>query len=360
MLKRLDRIEHIIVILVQNLNFGLHSCRIIAYNQTMPLKLGFKRIMVTGGAGFLGSYVIKKLHTRGVKEIFIPRQEEYDLTDKAAVRQALNDSKPDIVIHLAARVGGIGANKTNPGPFFYENLMMGAQLMEEARLRNIEKFVALGTICCYPKFAPVPFHEDDLWNGYPEETNAPYGLAKKMLLVQSQAYRQQYGFNSIFLLPVNLYGPRDNFDPHSSHVIAALIRKFLTAVATSQPTVTVWGSGNQTREFLYADDCAEAIVLATEKYDGAAPVNIGSGHEISIRTLAELIAKLTGFTGQIIWDTSQPDGQPRRQLDISRARKYFGFVATTNFLTGLKRTIDWYQERIAVEQLVTSQSLVTH
>lgn len=315
--------------------------------------------MVTGGAGFLGSYVVQKLRIHGVQDIFIPRKEEYDLTDRNAVRQALSDSQPNIIIHLAARVGGIGANKANPGSFFYDNLIMGTQLIEEARLHNVDKFVALGTICCYPKFAPIPFHEADLWNGYPEETNAPYGLAKKMLLVQSQAYRQEYGFNSIFLLPVNLYGPGDNFDPQSSHVIAALIRKFLAAVTTQEPTVTVWGSGNQTREFLYVDDCAEAIVRATANYNGAEPVNIGSGHEISIRSLAKLIAQLTGFTGKTMWDLSQPDGQPRRQLDVSRAKECFGFIATTDFSTGLKRTIDWYRERMTTEQPLVAQSLAS-
>lgn len=322
----------------------------------MPLDLRNKKIMVTGGAGFLGSYVLEKLRLRGADNIFVPQREEYDLTTQSAVQKALNDGQPDIIIHLAARVGGIGANKTNPGAFFYDNLMMGAQLIEEARLHRVEKFVALGTICCYPKFAPTPFREADLWNGYPEETNAPYGLAKKMLLVQSQAYRQQYGFNSIFLLPVNLYGPRDNFDPQSSHVIAALIRKFLIAIASNEHVVTVWGSGHQTREFLYADDCAEAIVLATENYDSAEPVNIGSGKEITIRALAELIAQLTGFTGQIQWDTSQPDGQPRRQLDVSRAKKYFGFVAATDFATGLKRTIDWYQATMTTGHRVASET----
>ncbi|MDP3997090.1 MAG: GDP-L-fucose synthase [bacterium] len=308
----------------------------------MAIDLSKKKIMVTGGGGFLGSYVVDKLKAMGVNDIFVPRKKDYDLVDLSDVRKAYNDSNPDIVLHLAAVVGGIGANKEFPGRFYYDNLMMGAQLMEEARLRGVEKFVALGTICCYPKFAPVPFREDDLWNGYPEETNAPYGLAKKMLLVQSQAYRQQYDFNSIFLMPVNLYGPKDNFDLQSSHVMPALIRKFSEAVDKGFPMVTVWGTGNPTREFLYVEDCAQAIVSATEKYDGQEPVNIGSGYEISIKDLAELIAELTGFKGSIVWDDSKPDGQPRRKLDVSLAKKYFDFEALTSFKEGLKRTIEWY------------------
>ena len=306
------------------------------------MDLSSKRIMLTGGAGFLGSFVTEKLKARGCKNIFIPTEQEYDLTKTTAIDAAFKASNPDIVIHLAAKVGGIGANRANPGSFFYDNLIMGCQLMEIARQRKVEKFVALGTICAYPKFAPVPFKEEDLWNGYPEETNAPYGLAKKMLLVQSQAYRQQYGFNSIFLLPVNLYGPRDNFNPGSSHVIPALIKKCVEAVKTGAKEITVWGTGKATREFLYVEDCAEAIVLATEKYNSPEPVNLGAGFEISIKDLAELIAKLTGFTGRLVWDASQPDGQPRRMLDTSRAEQKFGFKSTTGFEVGLRKTIEWY------------------
>lgn len=307
------------------------------------MDLATKRIMLTGGAGFLGSFVQEKLKARGCKDIFIPTEDKYDLTKAEAIDRAFKDSRPDVVIHLAAKVGGIGANRDNPGSFFYDNLMMGAQLMEQARQHGVEKFVALGTICAYPKFAPIPFKEEDLWNGYPEETNAPYGLAKKMLLVQSQAYRQQYGFNSIFLLPVNLYGPRDNFNPGTSHVIPALIKKCVEAVNTGAKEITVWGTGKATREFLYVEDCAEAIVLATEKYNSPDPVNIGAGFEISIKDLAELIAKLTGFTGKLVWDASKPDGQPRRMLDTSKAKKEFGFKATTDFKTGLLKSLEWYK-----------------
>ncbi|OGS13416.1 MAG: GDP-fucose synthetase [Elusimicrobia bacterium RIFOXYA2_FULL_58_8] len=302
-----------------------------------------KRVMLTGGAGFLGSFVAEKLKARGCKNIFIPKEQEFDLVDAAAIKLAFLESKPHIVIHLAAKVGGIGANRENPGKFFYDNLMMGVQMMEQARLSGVEKFVALGTICAYPKFAPVPFKESDLWNGYPEETNAPYGLAKKMMLVQGQAYRQQYGFNSIFLLPVNLYGPRDNFSPGSSHVIPALIKKCVEAVKTGAAEVTVWGTGKATREFLYVEDCAEAIVLAAEKYESSDPVNIGAGFEISIKDLSELIARLCGFTGKLVWDASKPDGQPRRMLDTSKALKAFGFKAVTDFETGLKKAIEWYK-----------------
>ncbi|HNT98112.1 MAG TPA: GDP-L-fucose synthase [Elusimicrobiales bacterium] len=311
------------------------------------MDLSKKRIMVTGGAGFLGSFVVEGLRARGCRDIFVPREKDYDLVDGAAVRRAYEDSRPQVVIHLAARVGGIGANLENPGKFFYDNLMMGAQLMEEARLRGVEKFVALGTICAYPKFAPVPFREEDLWNGYPEETNAPYGIAKKMLLVQGQAYRRQYGLNSIFLLPVNLYGPGDNFDPASSHVIPALIRKCAEAAATGAGEVTVWGTGKATREFLYAGDCAEAVALAAERYESPEPVNIGAGFEISIRDLAAMIAGLTGFAGRIVWDASRPDGQPRRMLDTSRAEREFGFKARTGFAEGLRRTVDWYKASLA-------------
>ncbi len=307
--------------------------------------LNDKRIVVTGGAGFLGSFVVDKLKERGCKDIFVPRSIEYDFVDREACRRLYKDAKPDIVIHLAARVGGIGANRANPGSFFYDNLMMGVQLIEEGRLWGLKKFVALGTICAYPKFTPVPFKEDKLWEGYPEETNAPYGLAKKMLLVQSQEYRLQYGFNGIYLLPVNLYGPKDNFDPEFSHVIPALIKKCFDAIKDKSQSITVWGTGNATREFLYVEDAAEAIVLATERYDKGEPVNLGAGFEISIRDLAALIAGLTGFKGEIIWDTAKPDGQPRRCLDTGRALKEFGFKARTGFEVGLKRTIEWYRNK---------------
>jgi len=310
------------------------------------INLKNKKIIVTGGAGFLGKYVVEKLKEIGCFDVFVPKTEEYDLRDLGAIKKMYIVSKADIVIHLAAIVGGIGANRENPGSFFYDNLIMGIQLMEEARKSDIEKFVAIGTICAYPKFTPIPFKEDNLWDGYPEETNAPYGLAKKMLLVQSQAYRQQYGFNSIFLLPVNLYGPGDNFDPKSSHVIPALIKKFYEAKVNNEPEVNVWGTGNATREFLYVEDCAEAIVLATEKYDKVDPVNIGAGFEISIKDLANLIKEITGFKGKIVWDTLKPDGQPRRCLDTSRADKEFGFKAKTDFKKGLEKTIKWYKENV--------------
>lgn len=308
-----------------------------------------RRVCVTGGAGFLGSFVTEKLRQRGAREIFIPRYPEYDLVQPQDVERVLDDSRPDVIIHLAAHVGGIGANRLHPAEFFYDNLMMGVQLMHQAWKRGVEKFVAIGTVCAYPKYTPVPFREEDLWNGYPEETNAPYGLAKKMLLVQAQAYRQQYGFNAIFLLPVNLYGPRDNFDLESSHVIPALIRKCIEAQESGQKTVEVWGDGSPTREFLYVEDAAEGILLATERYNGAEPVNLGSGFEISIRDLAELIRRLTGFEGELVWDTSKPNGQPRRALDISRAEKYFGFRAKTNFEEGLRRTIEWYRQHRPVK-----------
>ncbi len=302
-----------------------------------------RRVVVTGGAGFLGSYVIEGLRKRGCKNISVPKIEDYDLVDINDIVRMYDDMKPDVVIHLAAVVGGIGANREHPGEFFYKNLMMGVQLIEQGRLHNIEKFVAIGTVCAYPKFTPVPFKEDDLWIGYPEETNAPYGLAKKMLLVQSQAYRAEYGFNSIFLLPVNLYGPGDNFDPASSHVIPALIKKCVDAIGTGADHIDCWGTGSASREFIYAADAAEGILLATEHFNGPEPVNIGAGFEITIKKLTEKIVELTGFSGQIRWDTSKPDGQPRRCLDTSRAGKLFGFEAKTSFDEGLKATIEWYK-----------------
>jgi len=305
-----------------------------------------QRFVVTGGAGFLGSHVTRRMRERGASHLFVPRSGEYNLTREEAVVRLYREARPEVVIHLAAVVGGIGANRENPGRFFYENLMMGAQLMEQARIFGVKKFVAVGTICSYPKFTPVPFKEENLWDGYPEETNAPYGMAKKMLLVQSQAYRQQYGFNSIFLLPVNLYGPGDNFDPSSSHVIPALIKKCMDAIRKREEEIVVWGTGKATREFLYAEDCAEAILLATERYDRPDPVNIGAGFEISIKDLAELIVGITGFGGQIVWDHTKPDGQPRRMLDTSRALQEFGFKAQTRFREGLKKTIEWYREKI--------------
>lgn len=306
------------------------------------MNLTTKRIMITGGDGFLGGYVLAELKRKEVQHLFVPSHQEYDLTQLDDVIRACKDSRPDIVIHLAAKVGGIGINREKPGEFFYDNLMMGAHLMEQARLAGVEKFVSIGTVCAYPKFTPVPFHEDDLWNGYPEETNAPYGLAKKMLLVQGQAYRQQYGFNAIYLLPVNLYGPGDNFDPRSSHVIPALIKKCVDALDRGDRQMVAWGTGSASREFLYVEDAARAIVMATEQYNQPEPVNLGSGMEITIRNLLELIAELTGFQGEIIWDTTKPDGQPRRSLDTSRAKQAFGFQAQTDFREGLRKTIDWY------------------
>jgi len=307
----------------------------------MP-SLKAKRVTVTGGAGFLGSHVVEQLEQQGAK-VFVVRSRDYDLVTADGVRRLYRDARPEVVIHLAAQVGGIGANRENPGRFFYENLMMGAQLMEEGRLAGLEKFVAVGTVCAYPKFTPVPFSEDDLWAGYPEETNAPYGLAKKMLLVQAQAYRQQYGFNAIYLLPVNLYGPRDSCDPAKSHVIPALIKKCCDAVEQGAGEIEVWGTGQASREFLYVDDCARAIVLATEHYEKSDPVNIGAGCEISIKELVRLIAELTGFRGSIRWDSTKPDGQPRRCLDVSRAERAFGFRAQTAFEQGLRCTIEWYR-----------------
>jgi GDP-L-fucose synthase len=302
-----------------------------------------KRVVVTGGAGFLGRFVIEGLKRRGCRHIDVPVLEEYDLVKAEDVARMYETMRPDIVIHLAAVVGGIGANREHPGEFFYKNLMMGVQLIEQGRLRRIEKFVAIGTVCAYPKFTPVPFKEEDLWIGYPEETNAPYGLAKKMLLVQSQAYRQEYGFNSIFVLPVNLYGPGDNFNPASSHVIPAIIKKCVDAIDAGAGYIECWGTGEVSREFLYVADAAEGILLAAERYNQSDPVNLGAGREIKIKDLTELIARLTGFAGEIRWDPSKPDGQPRRCLDVSRARARFGFEARTPFEEGLRQTIDWYR-----------------
>ena len=304
-----------------------------------------KAVVVTGGAGFLGSHVVTRLRERGCPEVFAPRSGDYDLRDIPAVIRLYEETHPNVVIHLAAVVGGIGANRERPGEFFHDNLMMGAQVMEQARVIGVEKFVAVGTVCAYPKFTPVPFKEENLWDGYPEETNAPYGLAKKMLLVQSQAYRTQYGFNSIFLVPVNLYGPGDNFDPRSSHVIPALIKKAFDAIDKGEEEIVVWGTGRPTREFLHVDDAAEGILLAAERYDKDDPVNLGAGFEISIKDLVRLIVEHVGFTGKVVWDTSKPDGQPRRCLDTSRAEREFGFTAQVDFREGLKETIDWYRER---------------
>jgi len=302
-----------------------------------------KRICVTGGAGFLGSFVIEELQRRGAAHIFVPRSKEYNLIERDGIRRCLTDARPEIIIHLAAVVGGIGANRRSPGQFFYDNLMMGTQLIEEARLAGVEKFIGVGTVCAYPKFTPVPFREDDLWGGYPEETNAPYGLAKKMAMVQLQAYRQQYGFNGIYLLPVNLYGPRDNFDLETGHVIPAMIRKMCEARDANASEVVLWGDGSPTREFLYAEDCAKGIVSAAEKYDSPEPVNLGSGQEVSMRALAELIAQQVGFAGEIVWDASKPNGQPRRCLDVSRARERFGWQAETSFAEGIARTVAWWE-----------------
>ena len=303
-----------------------------------------RKVCVTGGAGFLGSFVQETLRERGAREIFIPHIEDYDLTDIPNIRRMLDDASADIIIHLAALAGGIGANREKPADFFYNNLMMGIPLMHEAWKRGVEKFVAIGTICAYPKFTPIPFKEENLWEGYPEETNAPYGLAKKMLLVQAQAYREQYDFNAIYLLPVNLYGPRDNFNLETSHVIPALIRKMIEAEQHGNHQVVLWGDGSPTREFLYAGDAARGIALAAERYNGSKPVNLGSGMEISIKALAEMIARLTGFSGEIVWDTTKPNGQPRRALDVTRAEEYFGFKALMAFEEGLRLTVEWFRK----------------
>jgi GDP-L-fucose synthase len=303
-----------------------------------------QRFLVTGGAGFLGSHVIEGLKRRRATDVIVPRKRDYDLVNEDAVRRLLQDSQPDVILHLAAKAGGIGANRAKPAEFFYDNLMMGVQLMHYAWKAGVGKFIAIGTVCSYPKFTPVPFSEEDIWKGYPEETNAPYGLAKKMLMVQSQAYRQQYGFNAINLIPVNLYGPRDNFDLETSHVIPALIRKFLEAKERNDPDVTLWGDGSPTREFLFAPDAAEGILLGTEMLNDSAPVNLGSSQEISIRALAKLIAELVDYDGEFVWDTSRPNGQPRRALDTSRAERLFGFKATTPLKDGIKQTIDWYRQ----------------
>jgi GDP-L-fucose synthase len=304
-----------------------------------------RRVMVTGGNGFLGTSVVARLRDVGVADVFVPRSSAYDLRTREGIERALDDGRPDLIVHLAAVVGGIGANRENPGRFFYENAIMGIELMEQARRRNVAKFVGVGTVCSYPKFTPVPFKEENLWDGYPEETNAPYGLAKKMLLVQGQAYRQQYGFDAIHLLPVNLYGPGDNFNPASSHVIPALIRKCVEARERGDDHIDVWGTGSASREFLYVDDAAEGIVLAAERYDDPDPVNLGVGSEITIRDLVGLIARLSGFKGELRWDASKPDGQPRRALDTTRARERFGFAAKTSFRDGLERTIEWFERR---------------
>jgi GDP-L-fucose synthase len=307
-----------------------------------------KHVVVTGGAGFLGSCVVRKLRERGAAEVVSPRSQDYDLRELGTIRRLLTEAQPDIVIHLAARVGGIGANRSHPAEFFYDNLMMSVPLLHEAWRNRVEKFVAIGTVCAYPKFTPIPFHEDDLWNGYPEETNAPYGLAKKMLLVQSQAYRQQYGYNSIFLLPVNLYGPGDNFDPDSSHVIPALIRKCVEARQSGDREIVVWGDGSPTREFLYVEDAADGILLAAERYSDSQPVNLGSAFEISIKDLVETIARHTDFAGRIVWDADKPNGQPRRKLDTQRAKELFGFESRTPFEKGLRQTIEWYRSTVPV------------
>jgi GDP-L-fucose synthase len=326
---------------------GAYLGEITICGETMSDFWSNKRVVVTGGSGFLGSFVVEKLQRAGAKEIFIPRRSEYDLRDSDRIHALLSETTPDIVFHLAASVGGIGANRAHPADFFYDNLMMGVQLVHECWQSEVPKLVIAGTVCAYPKHTPVPFKEEDLWDGYPEETNAPYGLAKKMLLVQSQAYRQHYGFNSIFLLPTNLYGPRDNFDPSSSHVIPALIRKCVEAKKSGHPYIEAWGDGSPTREFLYVEDAAEGLLLAAECYDSSEPVNLGSSFEISIKDLTETIARLTGFEGEIRWDTSKPNGQPRRKLDVSRAKESFNFTSSVTFEVGLQHTIEWYENSIS-------------
>jgi GDP-L-fucose synthase len=334
----------------------------LAYDWRVDLLTG-KRVLVTGGSGFLGARVLEALRGRDLADLYAPRSAEYDLRDPGAIRAMLADAKPEVVIHLAAVVGGIGANMATPGQFFYENAVMGIHLIEESRLAGVERFVCVGTVCAYPKHTPVPFHEDELWNGYPEETNAPYGLAKKMLLVQLQAYRQQYGFQGAYLLPVNLYGPRDNFDERTSHVIPALIKKCCAAVDSGSDAITCWGTGAASREFLYVDDAAEGITLAAAKSAGSEPVNLGSGQEISIAELTHLIAELVGFDGEIVWDTSKPDGQPRRWLDTSRAENEFGFRARTQLRDGLRQTIEWYRSHAGEQpraQLAAGRRLDPH
>jgi len=318
--------------------------------KSVTIEFPYQRILVTGGAGFLGHFVVEKLKSFPDVEVLVPRSRQYDLVKGPEVKRLLADAKPDIVIHLAAIVGGIGHNQKNPGRFFYENLMMGTQLMEESRLQAVKKFVAIGTVCAYPKFTPVPFKENDLWNGYPEETNAPYGLAKKMMLVQAQAYREQYGFNSIYLLPANLYGPGDNFDLETSHVIPALIRKCVDARRRGAPSIEAWGSGNVSREFLYVEDCADGIVRAAATYNESDPVNLGTGQEVLIKDLVAKIARLTGFAGKISWQSSKPDGQPRRQLDVTRALEKFCFTAQTSLEDGLRRTVDWYEGTLSSDK----------
>ena len=315
-----------------------------------------RRVCVTGGAGFLGSYVVDRLRALGCRDVFVPRKRDFDLTSQVAVQRLYATARPDMVIHLAAVVGGIGANRAHPAQFFYDNLQMGTQLLHEAWRAGVNKFVAIGTICAYPKLTAIPFREEDLWNGYPEETNAPYGLAKKMLLVQSEAYRQEYGYNSIFLLPVNLYGPRDNFDPATSHVIPALIKKCVDARLAGDDEIVVWGDGSPTREFLFVADAAEGILLAAERYDRSDPVNLGSAFEISIKDLVQLIARLTGFQGRITWDTTQPNGQPRRKLDTNRARSLFGFESSTTFEDGLRQTVEWYETERRVRSVAAPAS----
>jgi GDP-L-fucose synthase len=313
---------------------------------TNSTEFPYQKILVTGGAGFLGRFLVERLKKYSGVEVIVPRSREYDLVKGDDVRKLLSESRPDLLIHLAAVIGGIGANQKNPGKFFYDNIMMGTQLIEESRLHDVKKFVAMGTVCAYPKFTPTPFREDDLWNGYPEETNAPYGLAKKMMLVQANGYRQQYGFNAIFLLPANLYGPGDNFDLETSHVIPALIRKFVEARRSGSPFVEAWGTGNASREFLYVSDCADAVVRAAAIYNDSEPINIGTGYEIKLAELAKLIARLTGFQGEIRWRTDKPDGQPRRRLDVSRASEKLGFRAKVSLEEGLRQTIDWYEANL--------------